>query len=274
MSTDPDNRHKADHPLAAALAEKDRATVAMVRLALRTRQVALALQPVVHAGDPTRIAFNEGLIRVLDGAGRLVPAREFIGAVEATDTGLELDRAALALGLEALRRDPGLRLAVNMSARSIGAVRWMETLAAGLARDETVAERLILEITEASAMAMPELVIAFMTGLQRRGISFALDDFGAGQTSFRYFRDFSFDMVKIDRQFIANVHRDRDNQALVWALILIARQFDMFTVAEGVERAEDAAWLQAQGVDCLQGYLFGMPVLHPLPGRLDAQRRA
>jgi EAL domain-containing protein (putative c-di-GMP-specific phosphodiesterase class I) len=274
MSTDPDNRHKADHPLAAALAEKDRATVAMVRLALRTRQVALALQPVVHAGDPTRIAFHEGLIRVLDDAGRLVPAREFIGAVEATDTGLELDRAALALGLEALRRDPGLRLAVNMSARSIGAVRWMETLAAGLARDETVAERLILEITEASAMAMPELVIAFMTGLQRRGISFALDDFGAGQTSFRYFRDFSFDMVKIDRQFIANVHRDRDNQALVWALILIARQFDMFTVAEGVERAEDAAWLQAQGVDCLQGYLFGMPVLHPLPGRLDAQRRA
>ena len=274
MSTDPDNRHKADYPLAAALAEKDRATVAMVRLALRTRQVALALQPVVDAGDPTRIAFHEGLIRVLDGAGRLVPAREFIGAVEATDTGLELDRAALALGLEALRRDPGLRLAVNMSARSIGAVRWMETLAAGLARDETVAERLILEITEASAMAMPELVIAFMTGLQRRGISFALDDFGAGQTSFRYFRDFSFDMVKIDRQFIANVHRDRDNQALVWALILIARQFDMFTVAEGVERAEDAAWLQAQGVDCLQGYLFGMPVLHPLPGRLDAQRRA
>jgi EAL domain-containing protein (putative c-di-GMP-specific phosphodiesterase class I) len=123
-------------------------------------------------------------------------------------------------------------------------------------------------------MAMPELVTAFMTGLQRRGISFALDDFGAGQTSFRYFRDFSFDMVKIDRQFIANVHRDRDNQALVQALILIARQFDMFTVAEGVERAEDAAWLQAQGVDCLQGYLFGMPVLHPLPGRLDAQRRA
>jgi EAL domain-containing protein (putative c-di-GMP-specific phosphodiesterase class I) len=274
MSTDPDNRHKADYPLAAALAEKDRATVAMVRLALRTRQVALALQPVVDAGDPTRIAFHEGLIRVLDGAGRLVPAREFIGAVEATDTGLELDRAALALGLEALRRDPGLRLAVNMSARSIGAVRWMETLAAGLARDETVAERLILEITEASAMAMPELVTAFMTGLQRRGISFALDDFGAGQTSFRYFRDFSFDMVKIDRQFIANVHRDRDNQALVRALILIARQFDMFTVAEGVERAEDAAWLQAQGVDCLQGYLFGMPVLHPLPGRLDAQRRA
>lgn len=274
MSTDPDNRHKADLPLAATLAEKDRATLAMVRLALRTKQVALALQPVVDAGDPTRIAFHEGLIRILDGTGRLVPARAFIGAVEATDTGLELDRAALALGLEALRRDPGLRLAVNMSARSIGAVRWMETLATGLAADETAAERLILEITEASAMAMPELVIAFMTGLQRRGISFALDDFGAGQTSFRYFRDFSFDLVKIDRQFIANVHRDADNQILVRALVMIARQFDMFVVAEGVELAEEAAWLRQHGVDCLQGYLFGLPVTVPAPGRSEARRRA
>jgi EAL domain-containing protein (putative c-di-GMP-specific phosphodiesterase class I) len=274
MSKETDSRRTADHPLAATFAEKERATVAMVRLALRTRRVALALQPVVDARDPTRIAFHEGLIRILDGAGRPVPAREFIGAVEATDTGLELDRAALALGLEALRRDPGLRLAVNMSARSIGAVRWMETLATGLARDDTVAERLILEITETSAMAMPELVTAFMTGLQRRGISFALDDFGAGQTSFRYFRDFSFDMVKIDRQFIANVHRDADNQILVRALVMIARQFDMFVVAEGVELAEEAAWLRQHGVDCLQGYLFGAPVTVPAPGRAEARRRA
>jgi EAL domain-containing protein (putative c-di-GMP-specific phosphodiesterase class I) len=274
MSTDPDNRQKANHALAATLAEKDRARVAMVRQALRTKQVALALQPVVDARDPTRIAFHEGLIRLLDGTGRLVPAREFIGAVEATETGLELDRAALALGLEALRRDPGLRLAVNMSARSIGAVRWMETLATGLARDETAAERLILEITESSAMATPDLVIAFMTGLQRRGISFALDDFGAGQTSFRYFRDFSFDMVKIDRQFVANVHRDADNQILVRALVMIARQFDMFVVAEGVELAEEAAWLQQAGVDCLQGYLFGLPVVMPALPRTEARRRA
>jgi EAL domain-containing protein (putative c-di-GMP-specific phosphodiesterase class I) len=274
MSKETDNRQTADHPIAATLAGKDRATVAMVRLALRSKRVALALQPVVDAADPTRIAFHEGLIRILDGAGCLVPAREFIGAVKATDAGLELDRVALALGLEALRRDPALRLAVNMSALSIGAVRWMETLATGLARDETVAERLILEITETSAMAMPELVTAFMTGLQRRGISFALDDFGAGQTSFRYFRDFSFDMVKIDRQFIANVHRDADNQILVRALVMIARQFDMFVVAEGVELAEEAAWLRQHGVDCLQGYLFGVPVTVPAPGRAEARRRA
>lgn len=113
-----------------------------------------------------------------------------------------------------------------------------------------------------------------MHRLQRRGISFSLDDFGAGQTAFRYFRDFSFDSVKIDRQFIANVHRDRDNQAIVRALILIARQLDMFTIAEGIERAEDAEWFQAHGVDCLQGHLFGMPALQPLAACTDARRRA
>jgi len=274
MSTETDTRQKADQPLAVTLSEKDGATLAMVRQALQGNRVALALQPVVHADDPNRIAYHEGLIRILDVTGHPVPAREFIAAVEATDDGPELDRAALALGLEALRLDPGLRLAVNMSARSIGAVGWMETLATGLALDDTVAERLILEITEASAMARPDLVTAFMTGLQRRGISFALDDFGAGQTSFRYFRDFSFDMVKIDRQFIANVHRDADNQILVRALVMIARQFDMVVVAEGVELAQEAAWLRQHGLDCLQGYLFGMPVTAQVPGRAGARRRA
>ncbi|MCA3437860.1 MAG: EAL domain-containing protein [Rhodobacter sp.] len=274
MSTETDTRQKADQPLAVTLSEKDGATLAMVRQALQGNRIALALQPVVQAGDPNRIAYHEGLIRVLDVSGRPVPAREFIAAVEATDAGQQLDRAALALGLEALRHDPGLRLAVNMSARSIGAVGWMETLATGLALDDTVAERLILEITEASAMARPDLVTAFMTGLQRRGISFALDDFGAGQTSFRYFRDFSFDMVKIDRQFIANVHRNADNQILVRALVMIARQFDMVVVAEGVELAQEAAWLRQHGLDCLQGYLFGMPVTAQAPGRAEARRRA
>jgi len=260
--------------LPAALAGTGRNTLAMVRLALQQKRVALALQPVVHATDPGRVAFYEGLIRVLDESGRVVPASAFIGLAEPTDAGRQIDCAALSLGLEALQSDPGLRLAVNMSARTIGSVQWMETLATGLARDETVAERLILEITEASAMRAPEMVVTFMNGLQRHGISFSLDDFGAGHTAFRYFRDFSFDSVKIDRQFIADVHRDRDNQALVQALVHIARQFDMFTVAEGVERAEDADWLQAQGVDCLQGYLFGMPALQHFSGKTDTRRRA
>jgi EAL domain-containing protein (putative c-di-GMP-specific phosphodiesterase class I) len=68
-----------------------------------------------------------------------------------------------------------------------------------------------LEITESSAMLVPELVMHFMRDLRQRGITFALDDFGAGTTSFRYLRDFAFDIVKIDGQFTKNVAADSDN---------------------------------------------------------------
>ncbi len=263
-----------DSPLGVAIAETDRGTMAMVREALRHRRVMLAYQPVVMGDDPARSAFHEGLVRLMDETGRIIPARDFMGAVETTEIGRLIDCASLELGLATLAREPGLRLAVNMSARSIGYSRWTDILRRGLAEGPTVAERLILEITESSVMLMPEIVTTFMADLQRKGVSFALDDFGAGYTAFRYFREFSFDIVKIDGQFIRGVARDPDNQVLAQALIMIARQFDMFTVAESVETSEDAEWLMAQGVDCLQGYLFGMPTTAPAWSAEAARRRA
>lgn len=264
----------ATSPLAIAVAERDGETLDLVRAALRDRRVVLAYQPVVMGSDPSLIAFHEGLVRVLDETGRVLPARDFMGAIETTELGRLIDCAALDLGLQALAREPGLRLAVNMSARSIGFPRWIETLRRGIEAEATVAERLILEITESSAMLMPELVVTFMSDLQRKGISFALDDFGAGYTAFRYFKEFFFDIVKIDGQFIRGIARDPDNQVLTQALIMIARQFDMFSVAELVETAEDAEWLRAQGVDCLQGYLFGMPTTVPVWEDAARRRRA
>jgi EAL domain-containing protein (putative c-di-GMP-specific phosphodiesterase class I) len=188
-----------------------------------------------------------------------------------------IDCLALEIGLRTLREEPGIRLSINMSARSIGYPRWMTSLRKGLEADTTVAERLILEITESSAMTVPELVVRFMGDLQRKGISFALDDFGAGYTSFRYLKDFYFDILKIDGQFIRNIHADADNQVLTKALVSVAQQFDMFTVAESVENAEDVHWLQQIGVDCLQGYYFGAPTIQPPwkeNSRMPHQRRA
>ncbi len=262
------------NPLAFAISENDKATMAMVESALQTRRLRLAYQPVVLANDPTRVAFYEGLIRVLDESGRVIPARDFIGAVEQQELGRLIDCAALEMGLTTLARHPSLRVSINMSARSIGYPRWMRTLKRGLDVSPTVGERLILEITESSAMLVPELVCAFMDDLQREGITFALDDFGAGFTAFRYFKDFFFDIIKIDGQFIRDIHRDSDNQVLTAALLSIARQFEMFTVAEAVETPEDAAYLAALGVDCLQGYLFGAPTTAPGFSVEEGRRRA
>jgi EAL domain-containing protein (putative c-di-GMP-specific phosphodiesterase class I) len=252
--------------LAQALMMRDRSTIDMVEAAVRNGDVMLAFQPVVQARRPDRMAFYEGLIRVLDETGRIIPAREFITLVEEKETGRILDCLSLEKGLRTLSQVPTLRLSINMSARSIGYRRWMQTLERGLAANPTVAERLILEITESSAMTVPEIVVDFMGELQRKGIAFALDDFGAGYTAFRYFRyfrDFNFDILKIDGQFIRNIHADPDNQVLTRALLSIGQQFDMFTVAEMVEKPEDAAFLQQIGVDCLQGYFYGAPTVKP-----------
>ncbi len=251
-------------PLEVAFRQKDQPILEMVREAIDRKNILLAYQPVVHARNPDRPAFYEGLIRVVNADREIIPAKDFIDVVESMELGRILDCLALELGLVALAEEPSLRLSINMSARSIGYPRWMDTLNHGLALDGTIAERLILEITEGSAMYMPEIVNVFMSDLHRRGISFALDDFGAGYTAFRFFRDFQFDIVKIDGQFIRNVHRDADNQVLAMALISIAQQFDMFTVAECVETKEELAFLQEAGVDCVQGFLTGRPETVPI----------
>jgi len=258
--TDPADR---SDPLSIAVVQRDRDIVRMVGDALRTDRVRLAYQPVFPAGAPLRPAFYEGLLRILDRTGRAIPAREFIDAVETRETGRVLDCAALDLGLKALAADPCLRLSVNMSARSIGYPRWSKTLEAGLSRDPRIARRLILEITESSAMLIPDIVTVFMEGLQDRGVSFALDDFGAGFTSFRYLRDFCFDILKIDGQFVRGIAHNPDDQVLARALVSIAGHFGMLSVAESVENAADAAWLAEAGVDCLQGYHLAAPSLRP-----------
>lgn len=252
-----------DSPLAYASARRDEGIFRKIERAIRNKDVLLAYQPVVSARRPDQPAFYEGLIRILDEDHAILPAGEFMPVAETREIGRVIDALALEIGLQTLLEQPGLRLSINMSARSIGYARWMETLNRGLARDKTIAERLILEITESSAMVMPDLVTVFMADLHQRGICFALDDFGAGYTAFRYLKDFYFDIIKIDGQFIRNIHEDTDNQVLTAALISIGQQFDMLTVAEAVELPEEAAYLQAIGFDCMQGYYFGMPTTRP-----------
>lgn len=248
-------------PLNVAINGRDRDTIDLVRKALLRKDAVLAYQPVVSAKNPNHVVFREGLLRVLDQSGRAIPAAEFISVVEDTEIGRILDCLSLEMGLGALAADPDLRLSINMSARSIGYRRWIEILNQGTDNAPQIAERLILEITESSAMVMPEVVTSFMGDLRRRGVSFALDDFGAGYTSFRYLRDFLFDIIKIDGQFIQNISTLPDNQVLARALVSIAEHFDMFTVAEAVEQRRDAEMVTRMGMDCLQGYLFGAPEL-------------
>lgn len=260
---DKDSVQGTGSPLDFAADQQSRLTMATVRRAVERGDAVLAFQPIVPSNNPARPAFYEGLIRIIDDTGRIVPLRDFMPLAELQELGRQIDCLSLSLGLQALAEEPGLRLSINMSARSIGYPGWMLTLQQGLAQDHGIAERLILEITESSAMGLADQVRPFMRQLQALGISFALDDFGAGYTSFRYLRDFSFDLIKIDGQFIREIAEHPDNQVLTQALMSIARHFDMFTVAEQVETADDAAFLIDLGIDCLQGFYFGAPTISP-----------
>ena len=259
-------------PLTMAVAQRDRDTMAMVRRAVETQQVLLAFQPIVRGTNPEVPAFYEGLIRVLDHTGRIIPAKDFMDVVENQELGRKLDTFALELGFQALGEEPSLRLSINMSARSIGYPHWMQTLRRGLQRDPTAGERLILEITERTAITMPELVQVFMAEMQGHGIAFALDDFGSGYTAFRYLKEFYFDILKIDGEFIKGIADNADNQVITEAMLSLARHFDMMTVAEMIESVEDAEFLINAGADFLQGYFFGAPTVRPW-WRQDADRQ-
>lgn len=251
----------AESPLNAAVASRDTSTVQMATEAVKHKQCKLAFQPVMQAHAPFGVAFYEGFIRVMDETGRVIPARDFMPQLENTPIGRDLDCVALEMGLRTLDRNPDIRLSINMSARSIGYARYSRVLERFLKKDANIGERLILEISESSAMTVPELVIDFMDRLQPRGVAFALDDFGASNFSFRHFREFLFDAAKIDGQFVRGISGNPDNQALVRALVAVAREFEILVTAELVETKADAEFLVANGVDCLQGFLFGAPTV-------------
>ena len=262
-------------PLEFAVTRQDQSTLGMVQEAIAHGQTLLAFQPVMRSGTAGQIGFYEGLIRVLDPTGRVIPAGDFMGKIEETETGREIDVLALRHGLNTLQKNPAVRLSINMSARSIGYRPWMNCLNRFLNNAPELGDRLILEITENSAMLVPELVIDFMHRLQPKGICFAMDHFGAGKIAIKYFKDFDFDIVKIDGQFIRGIAQNPDNLAVTRALMAIARQFEMITVAESVETAEDAALVSQIGIDCLQGYYFSAPTTRPDWLRdTDARRKA
>ncbi len=255
----PDPEEQFEDPLQFAFASRDADTPALVTHALDRGRARLAFQPVVVANDMGKVAFYEGLIRLLDDAGRVIPAANLMPQVADTEIGRRIDVLTLELALRMLRQHPGMRLSVNVSARSLGDWRWRQTLEAGLSERGALGNRLIFEISETSAMMLHEVVMRFMEDMQPRGVAFALDGFGGGMTAFRHLKDFFFDMVKVDKTFVKGIADDPDNQVLVEALVTVAHQFEMFAIVEGVENARDAAWLQGINADCLQGYHIGAP---------------
>ncbi|MEO0363185.1 MAG: GGDEF domain-containing phosphodiesterase, partial [Pseudomonadota bacterium] len=224
-------REEGEVTLLSRTAEEDELARARAALgAIRAGRASIALQPVVASDGSGRVLFREALIRVHGPDGAEVSAGLFMPILDRLGMTEEADVAALRLAFMELTRDETQRISVNLSAASIGRARWIEALEDLADGAPEAAERLIVEVTEEASLADRAAAAALFARVRATGAALALDDFGAGRTSFSQLRDFRFDMVKIDGGFIQDIDKSADNRMLVSALVAIARQFDMMVV--------------------------------------------
>ncbi len=236
-----------------------------VKEALRDRRLQFAFQPVVRAGNKEAV-FHECLLRMRDENGEMIPAGVFIPIIEQLGLVRLIDRYVLDLAVQALTDNPTLNLAINISGLTSSDQSWLRTLSALIKNKPELARRLIIEITETSALTDIEESARFLAAIRELGCRVAVDDFGAGFTSFRHLKTLTLDIVKIDGSFVRNLAENVDNQLFIRNLLGLAEAYGMETVAECVETQEDARFLIGEGVKYLQGYYFGRPSLEtPAP---------
>lgn len=234
----------------------------VILTALNERRISIAFQPITaDLGKPA--GKFECLIRMIDRDGELVPAPEFIPAAERLGLVHLLDRRVLELATNTLSVAPDVELAVNISMETVKDPVWADGYIAHLRAHRAVADRVTVELTETQVVDSVEAAIDFVSEIKKLGCWFAIDDFGAGYTSFRNLKALDIDVLKIDGSFVTDVSKSRDNQLFVRTLLDLARNFGMKTVAEWVDSEADAMLLKGLGVDYLQGFLIGKPEIHP-----------
>jgi diguanylate cyclase (GGDEF)-like protein len=228
--------------------------------ALNERRIRLAYQPIVSSVTG-EVVMHECLIRLVQHDGSIAAAGDFVPIAEKLGLIGLLDFRAMELALEALRDHPKMHLSLNVSGRTANDHMWLETLVAQLRSDRSMAERLTVEITETMALHEIEGSAEFVTTLRDLGCQVAIDDFGAGYTSFRNLTAIAVDLVKIDGSFVKDLLTNRDNQFFVRTLVELAHNFKLPIVAEWVGNAEEVAMLRDFGVEYLQGFFLGEPVM-------------
>lgn len=229
-----------------------------VQEALKDNRILLAYQPVVDATSQ-RVRYFECLVRMYDRQGVLVPAARFVPAIEQLGLMRSIDNRVRDLAIAALERFPEVSLAINVSGLTATERSWQRGLVTRLKGRRDLASRLIVEITETTALMDIDETARFVSSLRALGCKVALDDFGAGFTTFHHLKALTVDVVKIDGSFIRAITGDKENQIFIRNLLALAATLGVSTVAECVETEEDANYLSAEGVSLLQGYYFGRP---------------
>src|SRR3979411_2930789 len=217
----------------------------------------MALEPVVEAHSRD-MAFYECLIRMEQEDGQVLLAPDIVPVAEKLGLIRLGDHPVLELVVAELAASPAVQLSLNISPDTTMDPDWWTAIESLMRAHPGVGERLIVEITETVAIQDIDDIRGFITRLKRFGSRIAIDDFGAGYTSFRNLRKLGVDIVKIDGAFVQNIDSYGDDRAFVQTLTDLARRLQIETVAEWVQDEESALMLRDWGCDYIQGRLIGL----------------
>ena len=237
----------------------------LLQSALKENRFELYAQPIVATeGTPPGGPGLEVLLRLKDEQGVPVAPAEFMGAAERYRLMPMIDRwvvqtALTALGRGVIRLQQGRSLCINLSCQTLGDAAFLEFVVDTLDRTGVSPERLCFEVTENSVITNIDHARRFIGVLHGMGCRFALDDFGRGLSSFANLKNLSLDYLKIDGYFIRNLASDNVNQAMVAAMIKLARSLNFQVIAEHVEDLSALDSVRRMGVDFVQGYQVGRP---------------
>jgi diguanylate cyclase (GGDEF)-like protein len=225
--------------------------------ALNERRIAMAFEPVVDARS-RRAAFYECLVRMERDDGQILLAPDIVPVAEKLGLIRLVDHRVLELVVAELASAPAMQLSLNISPETTMDPDWWSAIESLMRANPGVAERLIVEITETVAIQDIDDVRGFVTRLKNFGSRIAIDDFGAGYTSFRNLRKLGVDIVKVDGAFVQNLARSADDRAFVQTMVDLARRLEIKTVAEWVQDEQSASMLRDWGCDYIQGRLIGL----------------
>ena len=235
-----------------------------LRNALERNEFVLHYQPQVDLGNG-QIVGMEALIRWRHPELGMVAPNRFISVAE--ETGLIVPIGAWVMRTACAQnkawQDAGLgrlRVAVNLSARQFSAPNLVADMRAVLEHTALPPDCLEIELTESLFLSDVALAVELLDSMKGLGVKLSIDDFGTGYSSLSYLSRFPIDVLKIDRSFVSDITRDANDAAIVDSIIALAHNLKLAVIAEGVETAEQLAYLREHGCDEMQGYFFSRPL--------------
>ncbi|MBU3738704.1 MAG: EAL domain-containing protein [Rhodoferax sp.] len=234
--------------------------IAQLSTSTATEGLYLEMQPIMSLSAPHESLNFEVLLRMRDHEGKNIPTDRLIAAGEASGRMSVIDRWVLSTTLAWLdqHRDELKQtrfVCMNLSGASLNDEKFLQDVYALLEKNRHIASQICLEITESVALSDIENTRRFVNRVRRIGARVALDDFGAGYTSFSYLKEFTADLLKIDGSFIVNMNQHPANIAIVEAIVNLARNLGMKVIAEWAEDQATVQTLTEIGVDYVQGFV-------------------